>query len=1012
MAMTIHSNLTSIALSAFDKSVAMIGKALSHVAKGQKIVSASEDASQYALSERMQHMVRDLNRSSENIQNDSTMLKIADGAVSSTIDIVRHMREKAVQASDVNLTDAERRSMQKEFDALIDQVNVNASVQFNGRNLLDGSSSPLYSNKYSKNDMIIRGLNSEWIKSSLDLIDRTYGLSFQSSTATARKMEIFLDDDSAGDSPVSANLSETKANTIELHINTNYYDGNSFRNANGMSTEEGGILFDRQILRGMTEAVLLSNIPEYEQLDADIREGMIKLIDGTDDEESTPTGVTMLRYMASKSYRPVDEFIHEFARGLSEGWAKNGSLDKLISHSTQGVLTSFSAVQSKVGELSDENMFNETGITGDTEDIGAITGSDAWRLGAGKNTYEALRETSTPADWRQPSRDTSLINGLEVYWDKQYIANDGGGGLTFQIGTNAYDKMNVGLFNMSARGLGLTDDTGKNLQITTQGNAMEAAAFLDTLVNTLLQHSADIGAIQQRVQFTTNNLERSSDNIQAAESTIRDADMAREMVDLNRSKALNQASQSVLAQSNQNSEKVLQVMSNESGPIEVHANTIQAKRVYDDNLSEVGKDLKQISSGEKVTDPTDGSSPYQIGEAMRAKLRVLEQDSDNVQTGSSILKTAQKTVDAMVEDIKMLKELALNAANGHNTDNDRLVLQKTFDQIRDNLDDLASTATYNGNQLLDGRYQRFHKQFNVETNRAVIGEALGLTVHHGADAGQSVRFYIDNMHTNRLGGVNVGKGDLDDLLNNKDFTDSRNTAELEQLTELQTQLQQLREDSSVLKRDENLRESLQGLVTEFGEELENENAEVSINHAVMREYLDVESLGVDRVVENLDRYEFLKPMVEEELVLDGLTTRLDEEGNEIEVEEFDEEGAAITGDIEAVEILKDSAGKTLDDLQLNTIHNANVAMKVVSSALDTILNESAKLGASVARLEFTSQNISAQIENTENMDSTIRDADMAKSMSKYMKDQMLTNASQTMLSHAIHDPIMVLSFNQ
>ena len=397
---------------------------------------------------------------------------------------------------------------------------------------------------------------------------------------------------------------------------------------------------------------------------------------------------------------------------------------------------------------------------------------------------------------------------------------------------------------------------------------------------------------------------------------------------------------------------------------------------------------------------------------MRAKLRVLEQDSDNVQTGSSILKTAQKTVDAMVEDIKMLKELALNAANGHNTDNDRLVLQKTFDQIRDNLDDLASTATYNGNQLLDGRYQRFHKQFNVETNRAVIGEALGLTVHHGADAGQSVRFYIDNMHTNRLGGVNVGKGDLYDLLNNKDFTDSRNAAELEQLTELQTQLQQLREDSSVLKRDENLRESLQGLVTEFGEELENENAEVSINHAVMREYLDVESLGVDRVVENLDRYEFLKPMVEEELVLDGLTTRLDEEGNEIEVEEFDEEGAAITGDIEAVEILKDSAGKTLDDLQLNTIHNANVAMKVVSSALDTILNESAKLGASVARLEFTSQNISAQIENTENMDSTIRDADMAKSMSKYMKDQMLTNASQTMLSHAIHDPIMVLSFNQ
>lgn len=1009
MAMTIHSSLTNIALSAFDKSVAMIGKALSHVANGRKIVSASEDASQYALSERMQHMVRDLNRSSENIQNDSTMLKIADGALASTIDIVRHMREKAVQASDVNLTDAERRSMQKEFDALIDQVNVNASVQFNGKNLLDGSSSPLYSNNYSKKDMIIRGLNSEWIKSSLDTIQHAYGLSFQSSTSTIHKMEIVLDEDNAGDSPVSANVSETKADTIELHINTNYYDKNFSRNANGISTEENGLLFDRQILRGMTEAVLMSNVPNYDQLDENIREGMIKLIDGTDDEESTPTGVTMIRYMASKSYRPVDEFIHEFSRGLAEGWASNGSLDKLISHSTKGVLTSFNQVQEKVGELSDENLFQETGITSETEDIGSINGLDAWRLGAVKTTYTALRETSSPSNWRQPTRDTSLINGLEVHWDKEYVANDGGGGMSFQIGANAYDKMNVGLFNMSARGLGLTDDEGKNLQITTQGNAKEAAFFLDRLMNTLLEHSANIGAIQQRVQFTASNLENNSTSIQSAESIIRDSDMAREMVDLNRGKALNQASQSVLAQSNQNSEKVLQVLSNDSAPIEVHANTIQAKRTYDDNLSEVGKDLKQISSGEKVVDPTDGSSPYQISESTRAKLRVLEQDSNNIQTGSSIIKTAQTTVDAMTEDLKLLRELAVNAANGYNTSNDRLALQKTFDQIRNNLNDLASMATYNGNQLLDGSYQRFHVQYNSETNRAVIGEALGLTVQHGAEAGQAVRFYMNNMHTDNLGGSNIRKDDLEQMLNTQEFVNSRNAAELENLTTLKTQLQNLRDDSSVLKRDENLRERLQGLITEFGEELENEEAEVNVRHAVMHEYLNVETLGADRVAENLDRYEFLKPMVEEELVLDGLTTRLDEEGNPIEVEEFDDENMSVAGDLEAIEIFKEAAGKSLDDLKLNTIRDANVAIKVVSSALNTVLDESAKLGAYVARLDFTGQNVSAQIENTQNMDSTIRDADMARSMSKYAKDQMLVQASQTMLSHAIKDPLYVVS---
>ena len=96
MAMTVlRNNLTSIALKALDRSVTIIGKALTKVANGQKIVDAKDDASQYAISQRMRNMIRDLNQSSENIQNDSTMLKVAEGAVSSTIDIVRMMKEKA-----------------------------------------------------------------------------------------------------------------------------------------------------------------------------------------------------------------------------------------------------------------------------------------------------------------------------------------------------------------------------------------------------------------------------------------------------------------------------------------------------------------------------------------------------------------------------------------------------------------------------------------------------------------------------------------------------------------------------------------------------------------------------------------------------------------------------------------------------------------------------------------------------------------------------------------------------
>ncbi|MBQ9479581.1 MAG: hypothetical protein IJU71_08510, partial [Selenomonadaceae bacterium] len=538
MAMTVMRNsLTAVALSAFDKSVAIIGKALARVANGQKIVSASEDASQYAISERMKNMVRDLNRSSENIQNDSTMLKIAEGAVSSTIDIVRNMKEKAIKAADINVTDDERVALQKELDELIDQVSDNSRVQFNGKTLLDGTSSPLYSNNYNKKELIARGLNSAWIRDSLNLIDNTYGLNFKSNTASIRQMNVYIDDDGDDASPVTASISAGN-NRLDLHVNASYFDENYYRNANGVATSEDAIYFDRQIARGLTEAVLLSNIDNFENLDENIREGMLSVIDGADDEGDgtealSNTGFVMMRYMAAKSHRPTEDFVREFARCLAEDWAISGDLDRTISQATAGAVTSLEDLNNRVGNIlgNEEALATEAGIILNNEDIGSLTGSDMGR-GATKNARTSVREASTPANWRLPSKPTTFVNGLEINWQQQYLAtSDSGGGFSFQIGASVNDKMSVGLFNMSAYGLGLIDDNGKRLQITTQGDAKEAANFLENLVTTLLEHEADIGAIHQRVQFTTSNLETSSDNIQAAESTIRDADMAKEMVE-------------------------------------------------------------------------------------------------------------------------------------------------------------------------------------------------------------------------------------------------------------------------------------------------------------------------------------------------------------------------------------------------------------------------------------------------------------------------------------------------
>ena len=144
---------------------------------------------------------------------------------------------------------------------LIDQVNDNSRVQYNGKNLLDGASSPLYSTKYDKKDLIARGLNSAWIRDSLSLIENTYGLSFTSNTSSIRQMNVYIDDDNSnGADPVSASISGG-GSRIDLRVNASYFDENYMRNANGVSTDENGIYFDRQIARGLTEAVLRAMRP-------------------------------------------------------------------------------------------------------------------------------------------------------------------------------------------------------------------------------------------------------------------------------------------------------------------------------------------------------------------------------------------------------------------------------------------------------------------------------------------------------------------------------------------------------------------------------------------------------------------------------------------------------------------------------------------------------------------------------------------------------------------------------
>ena len=105
-----------------------------------------------------------------------------------------------------------------------------------------------------------------------------------------------------------------------------------------------------------------------------------------------------------------------------------------------------------------------------------------------------------------------------------------------------------------------TLDHRKGINISTQKNASDAIAVIDNAINTVSNERAKMGAIQNRLEYTINNLNTSAENLTSAESRIRDVDMAKEMMEMTKNNILQQASQSMLAQANQNPQNVLQLL--------------------------------------------------------------------------------------------------------------------------------------------------------------------------------------------------------------------------------------------------------------------------------------------------------------------------------------------------------------------------------------------------------------------------------------------------------------------
>ncbi|WP_294379066.1 flagellin [uncultured Clostridium sp.] len=132
---------------------------------------------------------------------------------------------------------------------------------------------------------------------------------------------------------------------------------------------------------------------------------------------------------------------------------------------------------------------------------------------------------------------------------------NGKNSFAFQVGNKSGQVIKVTMKTMDAKALGIS-----GLSMSSQTNASKALSTIEKAINTVSEHRATLGAVQNRLEHTIASTDTTAENIQASESRIRDTDMAKEMMEYTKNNILTQAAQSMLAQANSAPNQVLQLL--------------------------------------------------------------------------------------------------------------------------------------------------------------------------------------------------------------------------------------------------------------------------------------------------------------------------------------------------------------------------------------------------------------------------------------------------------------------
>ena len=159
------------------------------------------------------------------------------------------------------------------------------------------------------------------------------------------------------------------------------------------------------------------------------------------------------------------------------------------------------------------------------------------------------------------------------------------------------------------------------------------------------------------------------------------------------------------------------------------------------------KNMERLSSGLKINRAGDDASGLAVSEKMRSQIRGLNQASTNAQNGISFIQTTEGYLQETTDILQRIRELAVQSSNGIYTDEDRMQIQVEVSQLVAEVDRIASTAQFNGMNMLTGRFAAQNGSNNVTAS---------MWLHIGANMDQRVQVFIGTMTATALNLRNAG----------------------------------------------------------------------------------------------------------------------------------------------------------------------------------------------------------------------------------------------------------------